>query len=83
MVSKTVVLDGDCQLIIPCDGELGVGMAIRKPYPTYTGETVVTPTTSMQVLNTELQTLTDNIIINPIPQNYGLVTWNGSFLMIS
>lgn len=83
MLNKTVVLDGDCQLIIPNDGELGVVTAIRKPYPPYAGEIVVTPSSEIQVLATELTTLTSNIIINPVPSNYGLVTWNGSFLMIS
>lgn len=70
MINKTVVLDGDCQLIIPQDGELGVVTAIRKPYPPYTGDTIVTPSDSIQVLNTELATLTDNIIVNPVPGDY-------------
>lgn len=70
MINKTVVLDGDCQLIIPEDGELGVISAIRKPYPPYTGDTIVTPSDSIQVLPTELTTLTENILINPVPGDY-------------
>ena len=70
MINKTVVLDGDCQLIIPHDGELGVVTAIRKPYPPYTGDTIVTPSDSIQVLPTELTTLTENIIVNPVPGDY-------------
>ena len=27
--------------------------------------------------------MTDDVTIKPIPQNYGLITWNGSFLTVS
>ena len=49
----------------------------------YTGDTEITPTTERQVLQTYNKTITRNIIINPIPSNYGLVTWDGSRLTIS
>ena len=49
----------------------------------YDGVTEVTPSTEMQVLPTRKKTVTNNIIINPIPSNYGLVTWDGSRLTIS
>ena len=49
----------------------------------YDGVTEVTPSTQMQVLPVRNKTVTDNIIINPIPSNYGLVTWDGSRLTIS
>lgn len=70
MAGKTVVLDGDCQLIIPSAGELGVVTAIRKPYPTYTGETTVTPSDEAQVLHTELQTLINDITVEAVPGDY-------------
>lgn len=70
MAGKTVVLDGDCQLIIPSAGELGVVTAIRKPYPTYTGETTVTPSDETQVLHTELQTLINDITVEAVPGDY-------------
>lgn len=49
----------------------------------YTGPYTVTPTRTTQVLFTDNKYMKENIIINPIPKNYGLVTWNGSFLTIS
>ena len=52
-------------------------------YPPYTGETEVTPTQSTQILNTSGQRLDSDIIVNPIPSNYGLITWNGSFITVS
>ena len=62
------------------------GMPIIREYvecPAYTGEYEVTPSSEVQILETKDKRMTDNIIINPIPQNYGLITWNGSFLTVS
>ena len=49
----------------------------------YTGDYTVTPTQSTQTLNTKDKTMTSNVIVNPIPTNYGLITWNGSVLTVS
>lgn len=49
----------------------------------YTGETHITPTQSQQILETRDLFLTENITIDPIPNNYGLITWNGSVLTVS
>lgn len=54
-----------------------------KNYPDYTGSYTVTPTRETQVLNTKDKVMTGNVTVNPIPQNYGLVTWNGSVLTVS
>ena len=50
---------------------------------TYTGAYEVTPTQSTQILETNGLKMTDNVTINPIPSNYGLITWNGSTLTVS
>lgn len=49
----------------------------------YTGEYEVTPSDEAQVLETSGLMMTDNVTINPIPSNYGLITWNGSTLTVS
>lgn len=49
----------------------------------YEGEYVVTPTGAVQILATKGKTAVQNITIQPIPQNYGLITWNGSILTVS
>ena len=36
-----------------------------------------------QTLATAEKTVLENIVINPIPSNYGLITWNGSVLTVS
>ena len=83
-IGDTVVLDGDLSLIIPVDGESGiVTKVIGQDLPTYTGVTEVTPTTAEQVLDTSNKVVTRNIVINPIPSNYGLITWNGATLTVS
>ena len=58
-----------------------VGIPIY-PEP-YTGEYTVTPSAETQTLSTEGLMMTSNVTVNPIPSNYGLITWNGSTLTVS
>lgn len=51
--------------------------------PAYTGDYEVTPSSETQTLATDSFYMTGNITINPIPSNYGLITWNGSTLTVS
>ena len=51
--------------------------------PSYEGEYTVTPSAETQTLNTDHLYMMDNITINPIPSNYGLVTYNGSTITVS
>lgn len=52
-------------------------------YNEYHGIYTVTPSASTQVLLTANKNLSQNITIEPIPNNYGLITWNGSYLTVS
>ena len=52
-------------------------------WPEYEGAYEVTPTQSAQVLPTEHRSMAQNVVINPIPSNYGLITWDGSVLTVS
>ena len=51
--------------------------------PGYEGEYIVTPQAAEQILLTKDTMLVQNIVVNPIPSNYGLITWNGSTLTVS
>lgn len=51
--------------------------------PEYEGSYDFTPTEDMQILNTKDKQTRENIVINPIPQNYGLITYNGSTITVS
>lgn len=53
-------------------------------YPeTYTGATQVTPSEEEQILRTGGLYVADHIHINPIPSNYGKITYNGSVITVS
>ena len=49
----------------------------------YIGPVTVTPTLNTQVLSTAGLLVMQNITVNPIPSNYGLITWNGAVLTVS
>lgn len=73
--------DGDCALDLSCDGEAGIFVPVY-PNP-YEGETVFTPSAQTQTVEVEGLMMPTNITINPIPSNYGLITWDGSTLTVS
>ncbi|MDT3386994.1 MAG: hypothetical protein LIR46_04415 [Bacteroidota bacterium] len=43
----------------------------------------ITPSQSEQVVEIEGLKATHNIVVAPIPNNYGLITYNGSILTVS
>lgn len=49
----------------------------------FTGEYTYTPSGTAQVIEIANMRATQNITINPIPSNYGRITWNGSVLTVS
>lgn len=61
---------------------IGSDIATVQPNP-YTGATTITPTTETQTLQTANKSVLTDIVIEPIPNNYGLITWDGSRLTIS
>lgn len=62
-------------------GEIKAPKQIDRPI--YDGAHEVTPSEEIQILETEGKALNENIVINPIPSNYGLITWNGATLTVS
>lgn len=50
--------------------------------PAYSGETVFTPSDETQVIPVLGYRMKDNITINPVPGNYGRISWNGSALTV-
>lgn len=49
----------------------------------FTGEYTYTPSNEAQIIEIEGLRALSNITIDPIPDNYGLITWNGSTLTVS
>lgn len=63
-------------------------MGVQTPIVTssvedYTGPYAVTPGDSRQVLRTNNRRTTQDIVVEPIPQNYGKITYNGSVITVS
>ena len=64
--------------------KLKIGGAGFPVYPeTYSGDYSVTPSQTPQVLKTGGLMMANDIIIEKIPDYYGLITWNGSFIKVS
>ena len=81
---QEVVLDGELSLNLNIDGEAGTVIKVTEhDLPVYSGQTEVTPSEETQTLQTANRTVLQNIVVNPIPSNYGLITWNGSTLTVS
>lgn len=55
--------------------------AVGPPY--YDGSYEVTPSSQTQVIPMEGMRARHDVTVNPIPSNYGLITWNGSTLTVS
>ena len=49
----------------------------------YGGSYLVIPSAEEQVLPTSGKELIEDVVVAPIPNNYGLITWNGSYLTVS
>ena len=49
----------------------------------YEGPTEFTPSAEEQVAETRNRVLYENIVIRPIPSNYGLITYNGRIITVS
>lgn len=72
-------------IVAPTMG-VDTGIPIARDYvdrDPYEGEYVVTPGADAVVLPTKNLWMRDNITINPIPSNYGKITWNGAVMTVS
>lgn len=49
----------------------------------YDGPYAVTPSQETQTLETKGLSMGADVTVNPIPSNYGLITYNGSILTVS
>lgn len=86
-VPMTVAVD---RVLIPMGVETQheIAMTIGATYAMstaddYEGAYEFTPTESTQTVQIEGKKATQDIVINPIPTNYGRITWNGSFIKVS
>ena len=73
--------DGDFALLHNLDGEYGEFTEL--PHDAYSGSYIITPGDSAVVMETAGLLMAQNVTINPVPSNYGKITWNGSTLTVS
>ena len=63
---------------------MGLGVAVYETQTEdYLGPYEVTPTQGTQILPITGLKGAQDITVNPIPHNYGLITWNGAILTVS
>lgn len=90
-VGSTIQISGTIQGISQIGGSIsltdGISAELMLPDivspPSYQGSYEFTPSAETQIVNVSGMVMTDDITINPIPTNYGLVEWNGSVLTVS
>lgn len=92
MSIDTIVLDGSCTLVSHLDGRCALSTQLDgNPFTVlkvrevdyYTGAYEFTPSPETQTIEIDQLTASQNITINPIPQNYGLISWNGLGIRVS
>lgn len=79
-LSSTSTLSGNLTSGRTLSGSMTLPQYIGADY--YRGEYEFTPTEDTQTVQIEGLTALENIIINPIPQNYGRIDWNGMRLKV-
>lgn len=75
-------LNGSCELLNRLDGVADKVILVSSD-DYYTGDYEVTPGDEKITLETEQLKMNANVVINPVPSNYGKITWNGSIMTVS
>ena len=85
MALKLKVQTNEVKLKISTPDEVKMSASVGIPiYPEpYAGDYTITPSAETQTLATEGLMMTANVTVNPIPSNYGLITYNGSVITVS
>lgn len=87
-VNLTVAQNNVPVNITVSDNSESIGLDIETPIVTstvsdYDGEYDVTPSSVEQVFATNGKKMNHDFVVEPIPSNYGLITWNGSIITVS
>lgn len=79
-IEKILTVQGGLSGVGRLDGSISLPTDIP---PEYEGEYVFTPSDAEQEIQIGGYTATQNIIINPIPTDYGKITWDGTTITVS
>lgn len=80
-ISTGVTISGTIAAGPTISGGLTIPAAILPQ--TYEGPYTVTPGEETQTLETNALYMCGDIIVEPIPNNYGLITWDGHTITVS
>ena len=56
---------------------------VQSEIPVYDGDYSVTPSKEEKIILVNGKKMLKDLVVEPIPHNYGLITWNGSVLTVS
>lgn len=62
---------------------LAGSVTMQSGVPDYVGPYEVTPSGVAQTLATAGRRMASDVIVQPIPSNYGLITWDGATITVS
>lgn len=65
------------------DFETGDPVILSSVFPDYEGGYHFTPSPETQTIETRNRVLRERIVIDPIPRNYGRITYNGQIITVS
>ena len=82
-VRLTVTPDPALRLKVDAGPSIRLGCGYAPGPPDYAGPYEITPAESAQTLATAGLGMIADVVVAPIPNNYGLVTWDGSVLLVS
>lgn len=72
------------QNMVEADASLTTNVThYHSEYPDYEGGTTFTPSQETQIIPTRHTVLLSDITINPIPSNYGRITYSGGIISIT
>lgn len=87
MVDIALEVEDGAEYALSLDDDVGMALSLGDVFVnggrSYEGPYEVTPSRHVQVLPTSGRKMDDDVTVNPIPQNYGLVTWDGAVLTVS
>lgn len=79
-------LEDDAGFTLTIDDSVDMTLTLQNygwEVPTYEGETIFIPKQEERIVLTKNKMMLDNITIRPIPENYGLITYNGGIITVS
>ena len=79
-ISPSGVLSGKISASKQLHGTLTIAAG---DIPSYHGETEITPSNAVQIIECGGLVVPSNIIVDAIPSNYGLIAWDGVTLSVS